>query len=53
MATIDKFDIIALGGLILLTIGVFFVYEPLALIVPGVLLLCFGVVGGLNNGRSE
>jgi hypothetical protein len=45
----DWYDALIILGLLLLTIGVYFVYAPLALIVPGALLLVYGVVGGVNN----
>jgi hypothetical protein len=41
----DRFDLISIIGLALVTAGSYLVYEPLALIVPGVLLLLFGVSG--------
>ena len=53
MERFDKYDAIALLGLLLLTSGVYFVFAPLALIVPGALLILFGVVGGINDGRTE
>lgn len=49
----DSYDGLALIGLILLTVGVYFVYAPLALIVPGVALLISGIYGGRSAGRSE
>lgn len=53
MSRIDGYDLVALIGLLLLAVGCWLVYEPLALIVPGLLLLAFGVIGGVIKGRSE
>lgn len=46
----DKYDLFALLGLGLIATGLAFVYWPLALIVPGVLLLTLGVVGAVRRG---
>lgn len=41
----DRFDFISLIGLALLAAGLYLVYEPFALIVPGVLLIVAGTLG--------
>lgn len=38
-------DVLALTGLLLLTVGVGFIYWPLSFIVPGLALLTAGIVG--------
>lgn len=49
LGRVDGFDAIAVAGLALLTWGLFLVYVPAALIVPGVLLLWFGVAGARRS----
>lgn len=49
---LDRFDILTLLGLALLTAGLGFVYWPLALITPGVFLLAVGVAGA-RGSRGE
>lgn len=46
---VDGYDAIAVVGLALLTAGSYFVFAPAGLIVPGVLLLAFGVVGARRS----
>lgn len=46
----DRFDFIALLGLLLLAGGLYFVYPPAALIVPGAVLLLVGALGA--RGRA-
>ena len=41
----DRFDILALLGLLLLAAGLYFAWPPLALIVPGALLFVVAMVG--------
>ena len=53
MRQLDIYDVIAILGLILLTVGFSFVYAPLVAIVPGALLLIYGVLGSVNNGDAE
>lgn len=48
----DRWDGIALVGLVMVGVGLWFVYWPLALIVPGVGLVAVGVMGA-RNGRSN
>lgn len=45
-------DIAALAGLALLAVGCWMAWRPLGLIVPGVLLMAYGVLAGLNE-RGE
>ena len=45
----DRWDVMALAGLVLVGVGLWFVYWPLALIVPGVVLLVVGLVGARNG----
>lgn len=47
----DRWDWIALVGLALVAAGLWFVWWPLALIVPGVVLLVVGIVGAVVRGR--
>lgn len=46
-------DIAALAGLALLAVGCWMAWRPLGLIVPGVLLMAYGVLAGLNEQRGE
>lgn len=48
----DRFDIVALIGLALLAAGLYFVYWPLALIVPGVVLFGVGALGARRKGEG-
>jgi hypothetical protein len=50
---IDRYDIAAIVGLALVTIGVYFIYEPLALIVPGLLLLAFSIIGARHGDTDQ
>ena len=45
MKQLDKYDLIFLFGLAILTAGLYFAWPPLALIVPGGLLTFRGLVG--------
>ena len=45
-------DFAALAGLALLAVGCWMAWRPLGLIVPGVLLMVYGVLAGLNE-RGE
>lgn len=49
---VDLYDGIALVGLILLGVGLWLIWPPLGLVVPGALLLGLGVVLGLMRGRQ-
>ena len=50
----DRWDGLALVGLVMMGVGLWFVYWPLALIVPGVGLVALGVAGARNSpGRQE
>ncbi len=49
----DLSDLIAISGLALLAGGLYFVYPPLALIVPGLTLLLVGLVAGWRSGGSN
>lgn len=42
--SIDMVDVFYFAGLLLLTAGVYFVWPPLALIVPGVILMTPGAL---------
>ena len=48
---IDRYDVVALLGVLLITGGCYLVYPPLALIVPGVLLLVLGLLGARPQRR--
>lgn len=43
----DRFDLLALIGLGLLSTGLYLIYPPLALIVPGCFLLLIGLLGAV------
>jgi hypothetical protein len=45
---IDSNDLMALVGLILISSGVYFIYPPLSLIIPGVVLLGVGLWGSVK-----
>lgn len=49
----DRWDGIALVGLVMVGVGLWFVYWPLALIVPGVALVGLGVVGAARGGGER
>lgn len=49
----DRWDVMALAGVVLVGVGVGFVYWPLALIVPGVLLIALGVAGARTVPAEE
>jgi hypothetical protein len=42
---LDRYDLVSLLGLALMAIGLYMVYAPLALIIPGALLIVAGVMG--------
>ena len=48
----DTFDAIGIAGLVLLAAGLWFVYWPLALIVPGAVLLGVALAGAARKGKS-
>ena len=48
----DRYDLIFLVGLGLVATGLVWVWWPLALIVPGVILLVVGLVGAILGGPS-
>lgn len=45
----DRWDGLALVGLVMVGAGLWFVYWPLALIVPGAGLVALGVLGARNS----
>ena len=45
---IDSNDLMALFGLILISSGVYFIYPPLSLIIPGIVLLGVGLWGSVK-----
>lgn len=45
----DRWDVMGLVGLIMVAAGCYLVYVPLALIVPGGLLLVLALVGARNR----
>jgi hypothetical protein len=47
----DRWDVVALAGLVMVGVGLWFVYWPLALIVPGLVLAALGVLGARNSRR--
>jgi len=49
---VDRYDVIAVVGLVLLAVGLVWVWWPLALIVPGVVLLAIGLIGAMGRGTS-
>ena len=48
----DRWDVVALVGLGLVGAGLWFVYWPLALIVPGAVLVVVGILGARNAGSE-
>lgn len=48
----DRWDVVALVGLVLVGVGLWFVYWPLALIAPGAVLVLVGVVGAMREGEQ-
>ena len=48
----DKYDFVTLFGLILVAAGLYFVYWPLALIVPGVVFVVIGVIAARRNAQQ-
>ena len=48
----DIYDALGIGGLILLAAGLYFVYPPLALIAPGVVLLVAAVAGAARRKQE-
>lgn len=46
----DRYDLLTLIGLALLAGGLYLVYPPMALIVPGVVLVAVGVIGAWRRG---
>jgi uncharacterized membrane protein YbaN (DUF454 family) len=51
-SSVDKLDILAIIGLVLLNVGLAAIWLPLAPTVTGVLILC-GVVFAARNHRTE
>lgn len=49
----DKFDVVFLLGLLLIAVGLYFVYWPLALIVPGCVLLILGIWGAKTQNSEQ
>ena len=49
---VDLFDVIAAVGLVLLAVGLVFVWWPLALVVPGAILVVVGLAGAILQGRG-
>ena len=49
----DRYDWLAVVGLVLLAVGLVWVWWPLALIVPGVVLLAIGVIGATGRGSGS
>ena len=49
---VDRYDWLATVGLVLLAVGLVWVWWPLALIVPGVVLLAIGVIGAMGRDPS-
>lgn len=47
----DLYDLLALAGLVMLGVGLWWVWSPLGLIVPGGILVIVGVIGGIMRGR--
>jgi hypothetical protein len=48
----DRFDVLFLLGLVMVGWGLYLVYPPLALIVPGVVLGVVGLVGASSRAAS-
>ena len=48
----DRWDVVALVGLVMVGAGLWFVYWPLALIVPGAGLVVAGILGARNAGSE-
>jgi len=50
----DLFDLLALAGLVMLGVGLWWIWPPLALAIPGALLLAIGLVAAwLRGGRPS
>lgn len=49
----DRWDGLAGVGLVMVGVGLWFIYWPLALIVPGALLVIVGVMGARNGERAR
>ena len=47
----DTFDALGAIGLVMLAAGLYLVYAPLALIVPGVVILLLAVAGAARRGK--
>lgn len=48
----DIYDAMGAIGLVILAAGLYFLYPPLALIVPGAVLLIAAVAGAARKGRG-
>jgi hypothetical protein len=48
----DTFDALGAIGLLMLAVGLYLVYPPLALIVPGVVILLLAVAGAARRGKE-
>lgn len=49
----DRYDAFTVAGLVLLAFGLYWIYAPLAAVVPGVFLVVVGVVGAWGKGNGE
>lgn len=45
----DRWDVVALAGLALMAAGLYFIYWPLALLVPGAALLLLAIFGAKRS----
>ncbi len=46
----DRYDLIFVAGLVLVSVGLVWVWWPAALIVPGVVLVLVGLAGAIFGG---
>lgn len=53
MSKIDGYDVLIVLGIGGMAAALYFIYEPLALLVPSVVVLLIGLVGAWNAGRGE
>jgi hypothetical protein len=49
LQAIDGNDLMVFFGMVLLTSGSYFIYPPLGLVVPGVILFTLGIVGAIRR----
>lgn len=50
---VDRYDLIFVVGLVLVSVGLVWVWWPLALIVPGVVLVLVGLAGAIFGSSAS